>query len=46
MSKRGKHGNKFMKARVSVEKSTLRKSNNWERDGLIWRTPATDPKGL
>jgi hypothetical protein len=32
--------NRFMTAVPVEERSTVRKSNNWERDGLIWRTLA------
>ena len=43
-----KRGNKFINAvpgyqhgRENIRYRTLRMENNWERDGLIWRTLAT-----
>ena len=31
---------------VDKLKRTVRLEKNWQRDGLIWRTLATHPKGL
>jgi hypothetical protein len=48
-----KSTNKYMNATQGVSlgckgyvQHTLRKEKNWERDGLIWRTLATQSKGL
>jgi hypothetical protein len=46
--------NKYMNAVPSFRRKpnqlkperTVRLEKNWQRDGLIWRTLATHPKGL